>query len=109
MLVPQTDAFILSPLRISTGTLKAISQSVVYMLAGQAEAIDKQAKALGGPLGSEAAGLTVAREYVAAFRHLAHHSNTMLLPANAGDAASMVAQAMAVYKSFGSASSAPSR
>ena len=79
------------------------------MLAGQAEAIDKQARALGGPLGSEAAGLTVAREYVAAFRHLAGHSNTMLLPANAGDAASMVAQAMAVYKSFGSQGGAPSR
>jgi hypothetical protein len=33
-----------------------------------------------------------------AFRHLAKQANTLLLPANAGDPASMVAQALGVYK-----------
>ena len=67
--------------------------------AGQAEAMEKQALALAGHKGSEAAALTVAREYVAAFKSMAQSSNTILLPANAGDAPSMVATAMAVFNS----------
>lgn len=61
--------------------------------------MEKQALALATHKGSEAAALTVAREYVAAFRNMAQSSNTILLPSNAGDASSMVATAMAVYKS----------
>ncbi len=62
--------------------------------------MEKQALALSTNRGSEAAALTVAREYVAAFRCMAQSSNTILLPANAGDASSMVATAMAVYNSI---------
>lgn len=69
---------------------------------GQAEALQEQARALAGDHGSEAAGLTVAREYVAAFRQIAQTGSTILLPANAGDATGMVAQAMAIYKGLGS-------
>jgi hypothetical protein len=39
---------------------------------------------------------------VQAFRHLAKQANTLLLPANAGDPASMVAQALGVYKTVSS-------
>jgi hypothetical protein len=42
--------------------------------------------------GNNAAALTVAEQYVQAFGNLAKTSNTVILPANAGDAASMVAQ-----------------
>lgn len=68
--------------------------------AGQAEALTKQALALSESRGDEAASLTVAREYIAAFRNLAKSSNTILLPANAGDASTMVATAMAVYNNI---------
>lgn len=62
--------------------------------------MEKQALALATHKGSEAAALTVAREYVAAFRNMAQSSNTILLPSNAGDASSMVATAMSVYNSI---------
>ena len=42
--------------------------------------------------GDNAAALTVAEQYVQAFGNLAKTSNTVILPANTGDAASMVAQ-----------------
>ncbi|MSQ49411.1 MAG: paraslipin [Betaproteobacteria bacterium] len=46
--------------------------------------------------GMDAANLKVAQEYVAAFAHLAKTSNTLILPASAGDVAGMVATAMTV-------------
>jgi len=46
--------------------------------------------------GMDAANLKVAQEYVAAFSELAKTSNTLILPASAGDAASLVATAMTV-------------
>lgn len=81
----------------------AVPRYYVCLRAGQAEALDKQAQALSGNHGSEAAALTVAREYVAAFKNIAQQGNTMLLPANAGDASSMIAQALAVYKNIDAA------
>jgi regulator of protease activity HflC (stomatin/prohibitin superfamily) len=46
--------------------------------------------------GMEAANLKVATQYVEAFASLAKQSNTLILPANAGDVAGMVATAMTV-------------
>src|SRR5687767_119109 len=46
--------------------------------------------------GMEAANLKVATQYVEAFANLAKQSNTLILPANAGDVGSMVATAMTV-------------
>jgi len=43
-------------------------------------------------LGEKAASLNVAELYVSAFSNLAKTNNTVILPANVGDAASMVAQ-----------------
>ena len=43
-------------------------------------------------LGERAASLNVAELYVGAFSNLAKTNNTVVLPANVGDAASMVAQ-----------------
>lgn len=48
-------------------------------------------------LGERAATLNVAEQYVNAFSNLAKTNNTVVLPANVGDAGSMVAQALAVY------------
>ena len=43
--------------------------------------------------------LRVAEQYISAFGELAKKGNTLIMPANAGDASSMIAQAMATYKS----------
>merc|ERR550525_2196245 len=46
----------------------------------------------------QAPSLAVAENYVKAFGELAKESNTLLLPANAGDVTQMVTQAMSIYK-----------
>lgn len=78
---------------------------------GEAEAILAVAEATGKGIemvassivkqgGEDAVALRVAEQYVGAFRELAKESNTILLPANAGDAGSMVAQALTVFESI---------
>jgi len=57
------------------------------------------ADAIGDKGGLEAANLKVAQQYVEAFAGLAKSSNTLILPANAGDVAGMVATAMTVLDS----------
>ena len=49
-------------------------------------------------LGEKAASLSVAELYVSAFGNLAKTNNTVVLPANVGDAASMVAQVIMTLK-----------
>jgi len=66
----------------------------------RAEAIDRISTALSQASGGQAASLSVAEQYINAFGNLAKTSNTIVLPANAGDVSSMVAQAMAVYSSI---------
>eukprot|EP00877_Chromochloris_zofingiensis_P003098 jgi/Chrzof1/1278/Cz10g00090.t1 len=78
---------------------------------GEAEAIFRRseatakglhvvADALGTGGGPNAAQLRVAEQYVEAFRELAKQGNTLLLPSHAGDPATMVAQAFAVYNTM---------
>ncbi len=78
-------------------------------VSGEAEAIYRRAdatakginivsEAVAGPGGSEAAALRVAEQYLAAFSNIAKEGNTLLLPAAANDPASMVAQALSIYK-----------
>jgi hypothetical protein len=54
------------------------------------------ADAIGDKGGLEAANLKVAQQYVEAFASLAKTTNTLILPASAGDVAGMVATAMTV-------------
>jgi regulator of protease activity HflC (stomatin/prohibitin superfamily) len=54
------------------------------------------AEAIGDKGGLEAANLKVAQQYVEAFANLAKTSNTLILPASAGDVAGFVATAMTV-------------
>jgi len=56
--------------------------------------------------GMEAANLKVATQYVEAFGNLAKSSNTLILPASAGDVGSMVATAMTVLDKTRQASAA---
>ncbi|SMC25895.1 Regulator of protease activity HflC, stomatin/prohibitin superfamily [Andreprevotia lacus DSM 23236] len=63
------------------------------------EAIAAVAAAIQHQGGSDAVNLKVAEQYVAAFANLAKTNNTILLPANVGDAAGLVATAMSIVKS----------
>merc|ERR1719273_339453 len=78
----------------------AEGQARAVVVAGEARAKSLQAvaEALGGAQGGQAASLAVAENYVRAFGELAKESNTLLLPANAGDVTGMVTQAMSIYK-----------
>lgn len=92
---------------------EAEKQAAINRANGEAQAITARAQATAAGLkmlaqeltsggGAAAAQLRVAEQYVEAFRHLAKQANTLLLPANAGDPASMVAQALGVYKTVSS-------
>merc|ERR1719308_513523 len=74
------------------------AQSVILAGEARAKSIAAVAEALGSEKGSAAASLAVAENYVTAFGELAKASNTLLLPANAGDVTGMVTQAMSIYK-----------
>jgi len=51
--------------------------------------------------GEKAVALRVAEQWVGAWREMARKSNTIVVPSNPGDASSMVATAMSIYKSVG--------
>jgi regulator of protease activity HflC (stomatin/prohibitin superfamily) len=66
-----------------------------------AEGIKQLSSAIREKGGNDAVSLRVAEQYVDAFAKIAKSSTTMLLPGNASDAGSMVAQAMSVFKKLG--------
>ena len=83
--------------------------SQVNRAKGEAEAITLVANATAGSIeiianaiqkkgGSDAVSWKLAEQYINAFEKLAKENNTVILPANAGDASSMVAQATAIFK-----------
>jgi regulator of protease activity HflC (stomatin/prohibitin superfamily) len=61
-----------------------------------ANAVRVVATAMGLPGGMDAANLKVAQQYVEAFANLAKVGNTLIVPSNIGDVASVVASAMTV-------------
>ncbi|HXT03392.1 MAG TPA: SPFH domain-containing protein [Casimicrobiaceae bacterium] len=63
-----------------------------------AKAIRQVADAIAGPGGIGAVNLKVAEQYIAQFGNLAKTTNTLILPANVGDVAGMIAMALAVVK-----------
>lgn len=88
-----SEARKMEQINIATGEANAI----VAKATARAEGIEKVSLALQRQLGERAATLNVAEQYVKAFSNLAKTNNTVVLPANVGDAGSMVAQALAVY------------
>ena len=63
-----------------------------------AAAVRAVAEAISDKGGMDAANLKVATQYVEAFGHLAKTTNTLILPASAGDVAGIVATAMTVLE-----------
>ena len=76
------------------------AQAIIAIATATAEGIHKVAEAIMQQGGSEAVSLRIAEQYVGAFKELAKESNTILLPGNAGDVGSMVAQALTIFESI---------
>ncbi len=76
---------------------KGEAEAIIAVAEATARGIELIAAAITRPGGEDAISLRVAEQYVGAFEKLAKSSTTMLLPTNANDTGSMVAQAMAVF------------
>jgi regulator of protease activity HflC (stomatin/prohibitin superfamily) len=72
--------------------------AILAVARATAEGIRQVAETIRQPGGVEATQLRVAEQYVQEFGKLAQKTNTLILPANASDIASMVATAMKVFK-----------
>lgn len=76
---------------------KGEAEAIIAVAEATAKGIEAIAAAISKVGGEEAVALRVAENYVAAFEKLAKTSTTVLLPANANDAGSMVAQALTIF------------
>lgn len=76
---------------------KGEAEAIIAVAEATAKGIEMIAKAIAAPGGQEAISLRAAEQYIAAFSELAKTSTTVLLPANAHDTGSMVAQALTVF------------
>ncbi len=79
---------------------KGEAEAILAVSEATAKGIEMVASAIQKAGGEDAVSLRIAEQYVAAFKELARTSTTVLLPANAGDAGSMVAQALSVFESI---------
>lgn len=79
---------------------KGEAEAILKVAEATAEGIEKVAASIEKSGGEKAVALRVAEQYVAAFANLAKTNNTILLPANVGDAGSMIAQALTVFESI---------
>ncbi len=76
---------------------KGEAEAILAVAEANAKGIEMVAASIGKAGGAEAVSLKIAEQYVSAFGELAKESTTILLPMNAGDAGSMVAQALTVF------------
>jgi regulator of protease activity HflC (stomatin/prohibitin superfamily) len=72
--------------------------AILAIAEANAKAIRQVAEAIGSPGGISAVNLKVAEEYIAAFGNLAKSANTLIVPANLTDIASLIATATSVVK-----------
>ena len=79
---------------------KGEAEAILRVAEATAEGIEKVAGSIEKSGGEKAVSLRVAEQYVNAFANLAKTNNTIIIPANAADAGSMIAQALAVFKSI---------
>jgi len=79
---------------------KGESEAILMVAEATAKGIEKVAVSIGKSGGKDAVGLRVAEQYMDAFKGLAKTNNTMILPANANDAGSMVAQALTIFNTL---------
>ncbi|KAI9486550.1 MAG: hypothetical protein EXX96DRAFT_593127 [Benjaminiella poitrasii] len=76
------------------------AEAILLRAKASAEGIEKVAKAIAADHGNDAVSMTVAEKYVEAFGKMAKEGTTLIVPAAANDAASMVTQALAIYNTI---------
>jgi regulator of protease activity HflC (stomatin/prohibitin superfamily) len=76
---------------------KGEAEAILAVAEATAKGIEMVALAIQKQGGGEAVALKIAEQYVSAFKELAKDSTTVILPANANDAGSMVAQALTIF------------
>lgn len=79
---------------------KGEAEAILNVADATAQGIQMVAQSLVHQGGQEAVALKIAERYMDAFGKLAKESTTVLLPANANDAGSMVAQALTVFEAI---------
>jgi regulator of protease activity HflC (stomatin/prohibitin superfamily) len=79
---------------------KGEAEAILAVAEATAKGIDAVSQSIMKSGGAEAVSLKIAEQYVSAFKELAKESTTVLMPMNAGDAGSMVAQALTVFDSI---------
>lgn len=79
---------------------KGEAEAILAVAEATAKGIELVASSITKTGGNEAVSLKIAEQYVEAFAKLAKEGNTILLPANAGDAGSMTAQALSVFEAI---------
>jgi regulator of protease activity HflC (stomatin/prohibitin superfamily) len=76
---------------------KGEAEAITLVAEATARGINMVGESLQKAGGSEAVSLKIAEQYIDAFKALAKTNNTILLPANANDTGSMVAQALSIF------------
>ncbi|KAM7538148.1 hypothetical protein Aperf_G00000079424 [Anoplocephala perfoliata] len=76
------------------------AKAILKLATSRADAIKTVARAIAGQNGVDAVQMAVAERYIDAFSNLAKTNNTLLLPSETGDVSSMVAKALAIFKSM---------
>jgi regulator of protease activity HflC (stomatin/prohibitin superfamily) len=71
--------------------------AITMIAQATAQSIEVIGKSLASSGGEQAASLKIAESYVEAFRELAQKGTTVIVPANANDASSMVTQALTIF------------
>jgi regulator of protease activity HflC (stomatin/prohibitin superfamily) len=74
------------------------AEAILAVANATAEGLERVARALSQPGGEQAMQLRVAEEYIGQFGHLAKAGNTLVVPANLTDLASMIALATKVVQ-----------
>ena len=82
-------------------TAQGQASAIVAVAEATAEAIRKVAEAIRAPGGEQAVQLKVAEKAVEAYAQLAQKNNTMIVPGNMSEVSTLIATAMAVFKSTG--------
>ncbi|GAA5814781.1 sugar transporter-like protein [Mucor flavus] len=76
------------------------AQAILLRAEASAKSIEVVAQAIGKDQGANAVSMSIAEKYVEAFGQLAKKSTTLIVPASANDAASLVTQALTIYKNI---------
>lgn len=79
---------------------KGEAEAIVAVANATAIGIEKIASSMQKDGGKDAVAYKVAHDYIAAFENLAKENNTLIIPASANDAGSMVAQALTIFNNI---------